>query len=191
MNLLATFLGLYSLIIFIRILLTWFESTRFSKPAVILSRFTDPYLNWWRRNLNFRVGILDLSPVAGIIALSVAQTICATIARQGRISVGVILAVCLSALWSAISFILGLCLIILILRFFAYLSNRDIYGVFWQTIDSISRPLLYRINRIIFGKKIVNYMIGIVVSIVALGALWIFGGIGVRMLIGFLLRSPL
>ena len=188
MNLLASFLGLYSLILLIRILLTWFDSTRFSRPAIILSRFTDPYLNWWRRNLNLRVGILDLSPLAGIIALSVAKTICATIARQGRISLWVIAAVCLSAIWSAASFILGLCLIILILRFIAYLSNRDIYGLFWQTIDSISRPLLYRINRIIFGKRIVNYMTSIVVSIAVLGVLWLFGGFGIRLLIGFLLQ---
>ena len=191
MSFLSSFLGLYSLLIFIRIILTWFDSTRHSAHAVFLSRITDPYLNWWRKNLNLRVGILDLSPLAGIIALSVAQTICSTIVRQGRISLGVILAVCLSALWSAVSFILGLCLIVLVLRFFAYLSNRDIYGIFWQTIDTISRPLLYRVNRIIFGKKIINYMTSIVVSIAALAALWVFGGMGVRLLIGFLFRSSL
>jgi YggT family protein len=187
MNLLASLLGIYSLLIIIRIMLTWFGSTRYSGPVQFLSRVTDPYLDWWRRKLNLRMGFLDLSPLAAMAALSVAQTICSSIARQGRISLGTILAVCLSAVWSAASFILGFFIVVLVLRLFAYFSNRNMYGPFWQAIDSISRPLLYRINRIIFGKRIVQYMISILASIAVLLALWALGRFAVSLLIGMLL----
>ena len=191
MGLLTTLLGLYSLVLIIRLILTWFEGTRSSSLTVFLSRITDPYLNWWRRNLNVRIGILDFSPIAAILALSVAQTICSTIARQGRISLGIILAVVISALWSAVSFIVVFCIIVLALRLFAYFTSSNMYGQFWMVVDSISRPLLYRINRIIFGKRIVSYMTGIIISIAALGALWLAGRFAVRLLSRLLLGMPL
>ena len=194
---LAGLLGIYSLLIVIRIILTWFGSAQYGKsglpssPMIILSRITDPYLDWWRQNLNLRAGILDLSPVAAIAALSVLQTICSAIAAQGRISIGIIFAVCLSAIWSAVSFILGFCFIILVLRLVAYICNSNMYSPFWRVIDSISRPLLYRINRIIFGKRLVRFTTGIAVSIAVLAALWIVGRIIIRLLTGLLLRMPL
>jgi YggT family protein len=191
MGFLASLLGLYSLLLIIRIVLTWFESTRYSRPVLLLARVTDPYLDWWRQKLNLRVGILDLSPLAAMAALSVAQTICSAIARQGRISLAVILYVCLSAIWSAASFILGFCIIILLIRLFAYFANVNMYSPFWQVVDSISRPLLYRIGRIIFGKRIVGYMTSILVSAAALGGIWLLGRFAVRFLAGLLLKPPL
>jgi YggT family protein len=190
MNFLSSALGLYSVLIIIRIILTWFPGTQYSRPVQILSRVTDPYLDWWRRYLPLRVGILDMSPLLAMIALSVAQTICSSIARYGRISLGVILAVCLSALWSAASFILGFCVIVLILRLVALLSNANIFSPFWQIIDSISRPLLYRIGRIFFGRRIVGYKTSIIVSIVALSLLWVVGRFAVTLLTGLFFRSP-
>jgi YggT family protein len=183
---LASLLGLYSLLIIVRILLTWFGSLGDSRPVQLLARITDPYLNWWRHNLHLRAGILDLSPLAAVAALSAVQTVCSSIARQGRISLGAILFVCLSALWSAVSFIVGFCLIVIVLRFIAYVGNANMYGPFWQAVDSVSRPLLYRINRIIFGKRIVGYTAGIVVSVAALAALWVLGRVAVRLLAGLL-----
>ena len=191
MGIASSLLGFYSLLIMIRILLTWFGSTRYSRPVQLLARVTDPYLNWWRQNFNLRAGILDLSPIAAMAALSVAQTICSSIARQGRISLGSILAICLTAVWSAVAFILGFCIVILVLRLIAYWLNSNMFSPFWQVVDSISRPLLYRINRIIFGKKIVSYMTGIIASIAVLGAIWVAGGIAAKLLFGLLIKSPL
>jgi YggT family protein len=190
MNLLANIAALYSLLILIRVMLTWFSGARYGKPVELLSKVTDPYLDWWRDTLRLRAGFLDLSPIAAMAALSLAQSIFSTIARYGRISLGIILAIVLSALWSALSFILGFCLIILVLRLIAFMTNRDIYGVFWRIIDTISQPLLYRINRIIFGKRLVNYLTGIIAAIAVLAAIWIGGRFAVRLLAGLLLRLP-
>jgi YggT family protein len=98
-------------------------------------------------------------------------------------------AVCLSALWSAVSFILGFCIFVLVLRLIAYIINANMFGTFWRVIDSISRPLQYRINRIIFGKRIVSFTTGIITDIIVLLALWIGGNIAIRLLSGLLFRS--
>jgi len=157
----------------------------------ILALITDPYLNWWRQRLNLRAGYIDLSPIVAMAALSVAQTACSFIAQTGKITIGVLLAVCLSALWSAVSFILGFCLVVLILRLIAYLINADMFGVFWRIIDSISKPILYRLSRIIFSRRLVHFTTSIIASILVLTALWIGGGIIVQMISRILFRLPL
>ena len=190
MRLLTTLVGVYSLLIIIRIMLTWFSNAPYGKPVQILAAITDPYLNWWRQRLNLHAGALDLSPIVAMAALSIVQTICSTIADQGRISLGIILAVCLFALWSAAAFILGFCVIILALRFIGYMCNSNMYSTFWRIIDSISQPLQYRINRIIFGRRLVRFTTGLIVSIVALVVAWVGGGLIVGLLTGLLLRLP-
>ncbi|GHV94852.1 hypothetical protein AGMMS50293_11720 [Spirochaetia bacterium] len=191
MNILAGIAGIYSLLIFVRIILTWFgHGNYYGRPAELLVSITDPYLEWWRRTLGLRIGFLDLSPIAAMAALSLVQSICTTIARQGRFSLGIILAVTVLAIWSAISFIVGFCFIVVALRFIAYMTNRNIYSPFWRIIDTISQPLLYRINRIIFGKRIVNYLTGIITAAAALAVIWTGGRFAIRLLAGLLLKLP-
>jgi len=189
-GILTALLGLYSLLIIIRIILTWFSGGEFGRPVEILACITDPYLDWWRRRLNLRAGYLDLSPVVAMAALSVAQTICSAIAQTGRFTLGLLLAVCLSALWSAVSFILGFCLVVLILRLIAYFINADMFGIFWRVIDSISRPLLYRVSRILFGNRIIHFSTSVIITILVLTALWIGGKIVIQFLSSFLFRIP-
>jgi YggT family protein len=190
-GILTGLIGFYSLLIIIRIILTWFSGGQFDRPVEVLSRVTDPYLDWWRQRLNLRAGYLDLSPIAAMAALSVAQTICSFIAQTGRITIGFLLAVCFSALWSAFSFLLGFCLVVLVLRLIAYLINADMFGTFWRVIDSISKPILYRLSRIIFSSRLVRFTTSIITSILVLTALWIGGGIIVQMVSRILFRLPL
>jgi YggT family protein len=190
-GILTALMGFYSLLIFIRIILTWFSGVQFGRLEEILARITDPYLDWWRQRLNLRAGYLDLSPIAAIAALSVAQTICSRIARAGRITIGVVRSVCLSALWSAVSFILGFCIIVLVLRLIAYLINANMFGVFWRAIDSISKPIQYRVSRIIFSRRLVRFTTSIITSILVLTALWIGGGIVIQWIADILFWLPL
>jgi len=190
-GILAGLLGLYSLLIIIRIILTWFSGGYYGRPAEILALITDPYLEWWRRRLNLRAGYLDLSPIVAMAALSVAQTICSAIAQTGRVTIGLMLAVCVSALWSAVSFILGFCVVVLVLRLIAYLINANMFGVFWRVIDSISKPIQYRITRIVLGRRIVRFSTSIIITILVLIALWIGGSLVIQIVTGLLFRSPL
>jgi YggT family protein len=67
----ATFLNIYSLLILIRVLLTWFPNVEwFSPPFSWLSQITDPYLNLFRSLLP-PLGGIDFSPMLAIFALSI------------------------------------------------------------------------------------------------------------------------
>jgi YggT family protein len=68
---LANFLNIYLLLIFVRILLTWFPTVEWmNQIAGFLSPITDPYLNIFRSFIP-PIGGLDLSPLLAIIALQV------------------------------------------------------------------------------------------------------------------------
>jgi len=189
-GILASAVGIYSLLILIRIIISWFGGISGGKPVNLLARVTDPYLDWWRSHLNLRVGFMDFSAVVAIVVLSLAQNIFYTLSNSGIIKLGSILAFIIHSLWSIVFFILGLCLVILILRLIAYLTNRNTYSSFWRVIDSISQPILYRINRIIFGKKIADYLKGIILSCLLLAALMFAGSIAVPALAKLLARLP-
>ena len=189
-GILATAAGIYSLLLFIRIILSWFGGFSGSRPVDLLARVTDPYLDWWRSHLNLRIGFLDFSAVAAIVAVSIAQTIFNSLANSGIIRLGNILAIVLLSIWSIVFFILVLCLVVLILRLIAYLTNSNTYSPFWRVIESISQPLLYRLNRIIFGKRIAGYLKGIILSSLLLVALMIAGNMIVPRLAALLARLP-
>jgi YggT family protein len=190
MNVVGLLAGLYMLLVFIRVMLSWFNTPALGRPVELLARFTDPYLNWWRRFPIFRTGSIDFSPIAAMVTLSLVQTVCSIAARFGRISIGILLAVVLQALWSVISSVLGFFIIILALRLIAYLTNRNIYSTFWRIIDSVSQPVLYRITRIFYRRRLINYLASVFLSIGVLAALTIGGSFLVRLLLGFLQRLP-
>jgi YggT family protein len=125
-------------------------------------------------------------------ALSLVNQVFATLARYGYIRLGIILAMLVSALWSAASFLLGFFTVVLILRLVAYLARQDIYyNPFWKIVDTISQPVLYRIKRILFGPRIVNYRNGLIVSILALGGITAGFHILIGFAVSFLERFPI
>ena len=189
-NILASAAGIYSILIFIRIIITWFSQGVPSKPVEFLSRLTDPYLNWWRKILKLRIGVLDLSPLAGIAALSILQRMLYYLAGEGRVSLGIFLAMILVSAWSIIGFILGFCTLLLVIRFIGYITNRNMYSHFWRLIDTITQPILYRLNRIIFGNRIPEFKKGILLSALLLGVVWIGGGFIIPYIARFLSKLP-
>jgi YggT family protein len=95
-----------------------------------------------------------------------------------------------SVLWSVVSFVLGFSIVVLVLRLIAYLANRDVYHGFWRIIDTVSQPILYRINRMIFGRRLVRFMTGILTSIGVLLVLRVGLELLVRLALDLLVRLP-
>jgi YggT family protein len=66
------FLSLYSTLVFIRCLLTWFPSIDMTKqPFMFLGEIVDPYLNLFRSVIP-PIGGLDLSPMVALLLLQFA-----------------------------------------------------------------------------------------------------------------------
>jgi len=184
MSVLAGIISVYMILIFIRILLTWFPGVDLGKPYVFLCSVCDPYLNWFRRFRLFPNGPIDFSPLLALALLSLLHSVFVSWVRMGRFSVAIILILLLDALWSIVSWVLGFFIVILILRMIAFLGNSNIYSPFWRFIDFIAQPVMYRISRIFFPNRIVSYLFRIIFSIVVLAILialfWLikeFGGL--------------
>jgi YggT family protein len=183
--------GVYSILIFIRIIISWFGGSVYGKPVDILNAVTDPYLDWWKRTLNLRIGFLDFSVLAAIAFISVLQSVFFSLSRYEMITLGRILAIVLMSFWNVVSFILGFCFLVIVLRLIAYLTSRNIYSPFWQAVDSVSQPVLYRLNRIMFGNKIAGYLKGIILSLLLLAVIMIGGKIVMPLFASVLFRLPI
>jgi YggT family protein len=160
-------------IIFIRIILTWFPGFGNSGIINFLSGITDPYLNWFRRFSFLRLGFLDLSPIVALGVLSLVSRILSMLAIYGRISIGIVLALALQAVWGAVSFILGFLILVFILRLVAFLLRQNGSNPFWNVIETISQPVIYRINRMLFQNRIVKHITALFVSIASLVIIYI------------------
>jgi YggT family protein len=192
------------ILIFIRVIVSWFSqgglrgsypqyggyrrNISYGRPYEILCAICDPYLNWFRRFRIFRIGALDFSPVVALALLSVFNTLLATLARFGRISLGIILAVLLGVVWSALSFFIGFAFILVVLRFIAYMVNGSSF--FWLTVEKLSEPVVHRISRLVFRSRITHYLTRLITSAAILAALWIAFRVLAGFLSGLLLRLP-
>ena len=66
---------IYSLILIVRVLLSWFPNLDWSNPLLSsISSITDPYLNAFR-GLIPAIGGLDISPILAFIALNLIQQV--------------------------------------------------------------------------------------------------------------------
>ena len=190
LGVLSFLVSIYMMIIFVRIILTWFRGMDTGSFGDLLAKITDPYLNWFRRFPALRMGFFDLSPIVALGVLSLVNRILNTLARYRTITIGIILAMVLQAIWGAVSFFLGFLIIVLILCLIAHLSKQA-ENSFWNIVNGISKPVIYRINRFIFRNRIVNSTTSIVVSIAMLVLVNIVLGILVFILTGILARLPL
>jgi YggT family protein len=78
---LSTFVALYSYVLIIRVLLTWFPSINWdSQPFAALSQISDPYLNLFRSIIP-AIGGMDFSPILAFIALNIIGEVLNGLAR--------------------------------------------------------------------------------------------------------------
>ena len=73
LNVLVRTLSIYSLILLVRVLLSWFPNLDWGNPVLsTVSSITDPYLNAFR-GLIPPLGGLDLSAIVAFLVLNLAQ----------------------------------------------------------------------------------------------------------------------
>jgi YggT family protein len=76
---LIQFINIYLILIFVRILLSWFQTADWAQQIMgFLSPITDPYLNIFRSFIP-PLGGMDLSPILAILALQLVAGALATI----------------------------------------------------------------------------------------------------------------
>jgi YggT family protein len=190
MQLLSIVLSIYSFIIFVRIILTWFQTEDFAQITAFVARITDPYLNWFRQFEFLRIGGIDLSIIAGLITLWVARSIAVNIAYAGTISFGMILAIVLTAVAGAVFFFLTIFLIMAVIRFLGALFGANTATRFWIVLDQIIEPLVHRVVTPLARGRFVSYQTALLIfSAIDLGVI-ILGRFLVSLLAGVLRSIP-
>ncbi len=190
MKLLSTLTSLYMLLIFIRILLSWFEGFPSNSASRFLSSLTDPYLDWFRRFPALQRGAIDFSPILALGLLAVLNNIFTTLAIYGRITIGIILSLILGSLWSAVAFIITFYAVITVIRFIGYLAGVNSVAPLWRIIDAFLKPLLYRVSRILYRNRIVSYQTGLISLFLVLVSVYLVLSILVRFISQILVRLP-
>lgn len=72
-DILLNFLNIYTVILIVRILLSWFQTAGWAEQAIsFLSPITDPYLNIFRSIIP-PLGGLDISPILAFLVLQLLQ----------------------------------------------------------------------------------------------------------------------
>jgi YggT family protein len=190
MKVLSALISIYILIIFIRIMLTWFHGPALGRPMQILIAITEPYLAWFRRIPVLRTDRIDFSPIIALIVLVILQNITSTIARLGTISLGIVLGLIISALWSAISFLLVFFIILIVVRIIGWLLNANSVSPIWQTLDLLLHPVVYRVSTLFSGGRPLTYPVSLAIT----GGTFLVASLVLRflvqLLVTFLMNLP-
>jgi YggT family protein len=84
----STFIGIYTALLVIRILLSWFPTINwYDPPFSILSQLTDPYLNIFRSIIP-PLGGIDFSPILALLLLQVVQQVMGAVSVASISSAG-------------------------------------------------------------------------------------------------------
>jgi len=178
-NIASALLGLYSFIIWIRIILTWIRipGQMTENPFVrFLSKIVDPYLNWFSGIKGLKKQHIDLTPLVAIAVLSIFQSIFSLYGAYGKITIGMVLSLIVRTFWSFIlSPAFWFILIILCIRlFFCY--KRGPNSIFYiKMLDSMDGSLIDFVQRLFFGKNAVDDRSLVWASIIFYGVLYLLG----------------
>ncbi len=189
-KILGALTSLYMLLCALRVFMSWAPGLGAGKAGRLLASVVDPYLSSFSRIRLFRTERFDFSPIVALALLSVANNMLTTIAYSGRISVGFILSLILGALWSAVGFVLSFVSACALIRIVVFIARLNSLHPIWVVIDAVLNPILYRINRIIYRGKAIDYLQGLITGFLVLLLLRTAGGALAKLFGSLLLSLP-
>lgn len=182
---------IYTVMCFVRIIITWVPSMQYSGVGRFLSSMCDPYLNIFAR-LPLRFGMLDFSPVVAIGVLTLLSSLLSTTASTGYIRIGYVLASVVSLLWSIAQSLLSVLLLVILVRFIVEcVTNGNLpYNSVWRALDSALSPMIYKIIALVKASDDTSYKKALGVALIILGLLFVTGVILIRVICTLLILIP-
>ncbi len=185
----ASLLSFYSLLIWLRIVLTWIRipgQIQENPLAALLGRIVDPYLAWFRGVSGLKRSRLDLTPLVALAVLSVVQSMLRLYGSYGRLTVGMVFALVLQTLWSyLISPVFWFLIILLGIRLvLCYKRSPGIIG-YISMLDSMIGGVLNWVQRLFYPKKAINDRQLVITSLVFFIAAYIGSSLLLRFMVDF------
>ncbi|MBP3416722.1 MAG: YggT family protein [Spirochaetaceae bacterium] len=189
-GLLSAVVSLYTMMCFVRIILTWIPSLNYSKFGSFMSTLCDPYMNYFRRFRFLQFRNIDFSPILSIGLLVAVSNIFSSIAMTGRFSIGYLLASVISILWSVVASVVGFLIILLIIRLVALFLNKN-GGSLWYSLDNTLNPIVYKIAGVFRGKNtFMTQKTAYIITIIALFVARFLGNAAFSLIAGLLTTLP-
>lgn len=189
-RLLSAAVSIYMLLCTLRILASWLPGIELGRAGEILKAGTDPYLGFFSRLPVLRQGRFDFSPIVALAFLAVANNLLTTLAFTGTLSVGIALGMILSALWSAFAFVFSFLSFCALARIIAFAARWNSLHPLWMVLDAMLNPILFRINRVFYRGRIVNYLQGLVTGFAVFVLVRVAGGALVGLFVRLLAGLP-
>jgi len=188
-----TLLNIYLLIISFRIILSWFRTVDENNQLIrIVRKITDPYLSLFRGIKFLKLGMFDLSPMAGIVLLVIVQVILTyieeAIRRDFPITFVLIIIAVLSVLWQSIAWILMLLIILCLIRAGSLFFVNNPSGRFWHVLDMIVQPISNGLEKIV--RRDLKYTQALLISALVLIVFRFAGEFLITQLFNLLLQIP-
>lgn len=189
---LASVLTLYSILCFVRIIITWIPGASYSRFGSLLSSICDPYLNLFRRFRFLTIGSFDFSPALALCLLGGASSLVNGFANGGKITVGMILGMAVEVISSILSSLISFLLIVLIIRVVIMFINGGSQFSGSPLINQLDRSISPLVNRIAgtFVHENLSYKKAILISIASLVVVQVVLNIVVRIIASLLFSLP-
>lgn len=186
---LAAIISLYSLLIWVRIVLTWIRLPGQGGENSLthyLGKVVDPYLNWFKGISSLKRSNIDLTPLIALAVLSVVQSILRLFGSYGKITVGMVFALMLNTLWSfLLSPILWFVMALLGVRlYFCYKKGPNTIA-YIKMIDSLIGGVLNWVQRLLYKDKAINDRQLVLTSLIFFGVVYLGSSALIRLLVAF------
>ncbi len=151
---LARTLMFYSILIWIRIMLSWFISyPQVGTFSYYIAKAVDPYLNLFRSK-KARIGALDFSPIIAIGLVEVLRSILSFFGTFGRLTLGYILSLFIQAFWSyCLSLFLVLAGIMLLFKTIASFSRNPMFYAMSERFSIAVSPITDFVRNTFFPQR--------------------------------------
>lgn len=157
---LAALISLYSLLILLRIILTWIRIPGQGGENPLshyLGKIVDPYLAWFKGISTLKRSNLDLTPLIALAVLSVVQSVLRLFGSYGKITVGMVFALILSTLWSfLLSPILWFIMALLGVRLYFCYKRGPSTLAYIKMLDSLVGGVLNWVQSLFYKNKTIN-----------------------------------
>lgn len=181
-SIISMLLSVYSLLIFARIILSWFSHRPEHEIIRILLRITDPYLDFFRRYTPLRIGMLDFSVLVAIIVLNMLLFFSQEIARRGMLHPLVIVKYAVTSVLGVISFLFFILIIVFIVRIVMMFLGKSRTSRAAMYMDQFLTPIVTVIVKP-FASRPITYRTGLIIGLISA----IAANIGVSILNGLVI----
>ena len=185
LSFLSAALIIYAILCIIAIFITWIPGAKFTRFGKIITSITEPYLRIFSRITWLRFGNIDFSPILALALLSLLSSILGSITTSGRLYFGGILALILNMVWSVISSLITIILLLVLIRWIVLLANKGQVSTNsgWYQVDLMLQKFVYKLGNTFF-KTNLTYQKALLVSWISLAVILVVMRILMNLLIG-------